>query len=308
MPTRYCRSRITTKKFTKFFFLKYPFSTCQRMFKSGYRQIMHVHDFPQIWLCTSGKHLHEINGKSFICHRGDILIIPPGVSHSFEMNYGPSKLYCIEMSPEIFANSNNDLNTMCHLFLAALYDNFSHHFHLSQASFFSALDICKKLSFANCEKDVFKSLDKLFSLPEFELKIDKSVAKILINEKIEPILRILTYINNNFSQKITIDEILKLSTLCRTHFFKYFKALTGSSFSAYLQEIRLAYAFILIGNSNYPLNHIATLCGFSDAYYMTNCYKKYIGKSPHLERPAVREAFDMVKGQRNMEEKKWKTC
>ncbi len=297
---RYCRSRITTKKISKFFFLKYPFSTCHRTFQNGYMQVSHVHDFPQIWLCISGVHTHKIAAKTFLCRRGDILIIPPGVSHSFEMNSGVSKLYCIEMSPEIFINHTDDvLSTMSHLFLSSLSDDAPHILHLSQDSFSVAVDIAKKLSLANCEKTVFGNLNALFSLPEFKLNIKEEVAKSLINEKIMPILRILGYINNNFSQKITIDEMLKLSTLCRTHFFKYFKALTGSSFSAYLQEVRLAYAFILIGNSNYPLNHIATLCGFSDAYYMTNCYKKYIGTSPNLERSTVRQNFSEIHNRRN---------
>ena len=303
------KNKITSKKISKFFFLKYPFAVCRRTFAAGFNQKCHIHDFPQVWYCHSGAHIHFIGGKTNKCKKGSLLIIPPGVEHSFtfpEKNGGV--LTCLEMSSDIFLDAPVDtlINTLSNLFLPCFAKDLGYMPpQYSQLSILSQERFCEILAHLSAvshsavlddQTSIFCGLEEMFSLPETKLPPKLcDIALEICKTKLLPILESISFVNKNFQQKIVAEDLLHISALCRTHFFRYFKMLTGTSFSAYLQELRLAYAFILIGNSDYPLSHIAELCGFSDAAYMTKCYKKYLSSSPLRQRPLVREDFDEMR-------------
>lgn len=290
------RRSITTKKIAKFFFLNYPFSTCRRTYPKGFTLTSHVHDFPQIWLCLVGEYDYKIGSEIFHCKKGSFLVVPPGVYHSFTAEKSDIELLCIEMSADIFLDCNiSEIpNTVLNFLLCPWDENFNCLVNLSESSY---NEVMSRIDTLNNDKNaIFKTLEEIFSLPEFK-KGEPDTTYLL------PVLKALRYINKNFFEKIVISDVLKECALCRTHFLNYFKKFTGTTFSSYLQELRLAYAFVLIGNSDYPISQIATLCGFSDAGYLTNCYKKYVGNAPNSERSFAIKYFSERK-RAYMEDKK----
>ena len=304
MDDKHCRRSITTKKIAKFFFLSYPFSVCKRTITKGFTLNAHVHDFPQIWICISGEYDYKVGSEIFHCKKGSFIIVPPGTEHSYTVEKSEVNLCCIEMSADIFLDCDleNIPNTIVNFLLSPFAENFNHHVSLSSTSYSEILPLLEKLVLfdSNYDKSViFKTLEQIFSLSEF--KKEKPDTSLLV-----PILKALRYINSNFFEKIAISDLLKECAMCRTLFFKYFKKFTGTTFASYLQELRLSYAFVLIGNSDYPINRIATLCGFSDAGYLTNCYKKYVGNAPNFERSFAIQYFSERK-KSYLEGKKWKT-
>ena len=60
------------------------------------------------------------------------------------------------------------------------------------------------------------------------------------------IAQTLSYINENLSQPMTVDELAERAYLSKYHFMRLFKAQTGSTVHAYVRQRRLLYAAQLI--------------------------------------------------------------
>ncbi|MCF8253713.1 MAG: response regulator [Bacteroidia bacterium] len=83
-----------------------------------------------------------------------------------------------------------------------------------------------------------------------------------------------------------VNENLKLSQIAE-HFImgtsnlqKYVKKLTGKSVFEILFEQKLIKAQELLLQKTYPINEIASICGFKNTYYFTRKYKKHFGILP----------------------------
>ena len=86
--------------------------------------------------------------------------------------------------------------------------------------------------------------------------------------------------NINYSRHIPISELLSLSHMCQTDFFRRIKKVLSCTYSAYLQAVRVRHAAVLCTFSRYSLQYISDICGFGDLSYMTRQFKKHLGILP----------------------------
>lgn len=88
------------------------------------------------------------------------------------------------------------------------------------------------------------------------------------------------YIAENYSKKISLDEICRNLYLSTTYFSFIFKKETGQNYMEYLTGIRMEKAKELLGTTTKKVYEIAGDVGYSDYKYFTAQFKKYTGMSP----------------------------
>lgn len=89
----------------------------------------------------------------------------------------------------------------------------------------------------------------------------------------------IDYINENFANTITLDELGAICGISKYHFLRIFKQVTGYTPSTYINRVRTNYAKqLLFSGAN--VTEAATASGFSDVHYFSNCFKKYQGCRP----------------------------
>lgn len=96
------------------------------------------------------------------------------------------------------------------------------------------------------------------------------------SEKIAPAL---SYINENISRPISIDELADMCYLSRYHFMRIFKAQTGNTVHNYIVQKRLNLAARLIREGQ-QVSAAAAECGFSDYSAFHRAFTKTFGVSP----------------------------
>ena len=91
---------------------------------------------------------------------------------------------------------------------------------------------------------------------------------------------ILEYIENNYNNKITIDQLCLMAHISRFYFCRVFKSITGKSLGEYLNQIRISKAEVLLKNGDANISEAAMACGFNDINYFSRVFKKYKNHSP----------------------------
>ena len=88
------------------------------------------------------------------------------------------------------------------------------------------------------------------------------------------------YINENYQNEITVDELAKFAGYSRAHFSRQFKLATGMPIVEYINYIRCITARDLIIKGEKNIGEISAECGFKNSSYFTKTYKNIIGKLP----------------------------
>lgn len=140
----------------------------------------------------------------------------------------------------------------------------------------------------------------------FEIKIIESIYKIWITiyennitkfnaisksniKDIERIKKIISFINENYRKKITLDEIAGCINICKSECCRFFKKHMKESLFDYLLDYRIERSLILLKDSNYNITEIAYAVGFSNAAYYSKIFKRKMLCTPREYRKKIME-------------------
>jgi AraC-like DNA-binding protein len=104
--------------------------------------------------------------------------------------------------------------------------------------------------------------------------------------------RALAYVQEAFesdpSAAITLDDLAKSADVTPEHLCRLFSASTGRSPAETVRSARLDRAALLLARSNYSVQEIAMMCGFSSPFHFSRRFKEAYGQSPRALRESVR--------------------
>jgi len=89
----------------------------------------------------------------------------------------------------------------------------------------------------------------------------------------------LSYINENITAELSVDELARRSYLSRYHFMRQFKAQTGCTVHNYIRQKRLNLAARLI-REGMTASQAAAECGFTDYSAFHRAFSQTFGVSP----------------------------
>ncbi len=90
----------------------------------------------------------------------------------------------------------------------------------------------------------------------------------------------IKYINENFLEKTSIDELAFLFRTNRATFCKEFKAVTGKTLLGYIADKKIALAKERLLGTDKTVTHIADELKFDTVHYFAKFFKKHTGLTP----------------------------
>lgn len=87
-------------------------------------------------------------------------------------------------------------------------------------------------------------------------------------------------IHQNYAEVYGVEELATQLAVSKSHLVRIFSAAVGTSPGRYLNSVRIDAAKRLLLLREFPLEIIATLCGFSGANYLCKAFKKTTGVTP----------------------------
>ncbi|WP_105614748.1 AraC family transcriptional regulator [Vallitalea okinawensis] len=90
----------------------------------------------------------------------------------------------------------------------------------------------------------------------------------------------IQYIHQNFSRKLTIDEVAQYVGISRKYLYQLFSTHLNISPQKYLIVYRLNHACNLLEKTSLTITEVADSVGYSDGYLFSRMFKKYMNLSP----------------------------
>ncbi len=92
--------------------------------------------------------------------------------------------------------------------------------------------------------------------------------------------KVINYIQLNYNNKITLDDLTKIAYLSKYYFLRIFKMHTGISPYEYLMNYRINKAKELLISTNFSVGEICESVGFPDYDNFIRAFKKIVGVTP----------------------------
>ncbi len=90
----------------------------------------------------------------------------------------------------------------------------------------------------------------------------------------QAITQAIAYLEENYSQKCTLEELAQSANFSPIYFHKLFKSIIGQSPAEYLLQFRITKAQELLAATDLPLCDIALQCGFTSQSYFNYVFRR----------------------------------
>ncbi len=222
---------------------------------------------------SKGKGTFKVNNKTFNLKQGDMFIILKGMNVEYMASMDdPWEYYWIGFSG---SNSSEYLNR------TSIIDSYAVTCTEDSKIPNIILNMCEiSKNYNPSSSDDIVLLRELYSLlytfikefpKEFEYK-DKELHT-YIQEAIN-------FINSNYMNSITINEVANHVNLSRSYLYKMFIKNLKVSPQKYLINLRMYKATLLLKNTKLPIGEVANKVGYSDSLLFSKTFSKYFSMSP----------------------------
>lgn len=241
----------------------------------------HMHTAVEMICVNYGKLSCCIDNQDIIISPGNVLFINSEVAHRLYTTKWVSFTYI-----QVTLNANRETGSFIYDF-AARADNKKYFIAQKDSALFRLFsDMRREMEekYEYFEEYIKADIIKLSAFLHRYKIINPPEEKTIL--KIERILPVIKYIENNYNEEVTLEALGKLIGCDKFSLCRKFKAATNGTVIEYLNYVRLKNAEIFLLYSDKNISEIAFLCGFSSIQYFNKVFKKYMGCSPGKLRAA----------------------
>ena len=96
----------------------------------------------------------------------------------------------------------------------------------------------------------------------------------------DPIRHSVIYLNEHYTENVTVDELAKIAHYSPAQFRRLFHSLTQMSPASYIVNVRINAAKTLLGTTDRRISDIASDVGFFDHSHFIRTFKRLVGVTP----------------------------
>ncbi len=250
----------------------------------------HWHDYLQIWYTVSGEYDHTINGVTIPQKPGSAMLIFPYMMHRIDAsktNLTQARVFQISIKKGELEKQHIPYLTQS--YKSGLFDSFylNPHVVLTGKVKDMADMLCEDM-LSEYNNHLAMHVNKMIAYIARFLELCTNTSEriaskreiITTKSKNECIDNSLTYLHENISSKITIDDLSNIAMMSRRTFTSNFNFTIGRTCSSYTTLVRMSNAMQMLKQTRKSVSEIAEECGFFDSsHFAMKCNEMY-GESP----------------------------
>ena len=262
--------------------------------------LCHWHHEIEITYILSGSMHYQINGTVFHLKTNDALFGNSNTLHSGTMyNDMDCSYISITFDPKIIFGFENSLiytkycePLLTNSFLPYILFDHSQEWHSQIIQHINTLIRLDETKDNLYEYKIHLELQALWlNIIEHESEHVK-VTQTIDKRNLERMKQILSYINNNYSQKISLDDVAKEISLCKSECCRLFKTSMKESLFSYLLHYRIEKSLPYLIKGDQTITEIAECVGFDDPNYYAKIFRRFQGCSPHNYRKMHQGSYE----------------
>lgn len=247
----------------------------------------HSHTCFEITVVDFGSGVYTTNNKSYNMSPGDIFVFSSNEYHCItEVGDKGLKLTNMHFEPRYLWGNYTDSFSEANIdFCFGHSDAFENKIPSKRAKIIYSYveEIKKELNSKESEYQLqVKSLLNLL-LINLVRNFNYSDQEISVNSlQFKSIQHILNYIDEHFTEKLSLDELAEKAGMSPNYFSSFFKKISGISLWDYISNKRINMAVQLLRENGLGKNilEIATLCGFNNTTHFNKMFKRITGMTP----------------------------
>ena len=104
--------------------------------------------------------------------------------------------------------------------------------------------------------------------------------KVTKDDYIQSIYKVILYIEKNYNQTLTLEELSKVASFSKYHFHRIFKSITGETIGEYIRRVRLQNSTHKLSTSKLNITQIALDIGYETNASFSKAFKERFGITP----------------------------
>ncbi len=248
----------------------------------NYRATCHWHTDLEFIYVYAGKMDYSVNGTIICLSAGEGIFVNSRCLHyGFSNEHNECSFLCILLHPDLLSSNsyftatvlspflNNKNLPYIHLLPSVLWQNqilkfiYNMEFILNKQN--EALEIIQ--SFTNILHVIITNMGSLNHISQNQS--DLHTLTIMVG-----------YIQQHFAEKITVTDLTRIGSCCKTKCNTLFSDYMNTSPISYIINYRLEKSIDLLLNTSHTVTEIAYLCGFGSVSYYCETFLKQYGVSP----------------------------
>ena len=246
---------------------------------------MHIHDEVEFLRVEGGEFLCHAGGTDFTAQTGDIIYIASRVPHATEtLQYGTNTTL-IQFAVENYTNNSNITGSKSLYRFISNSEKPAYVFRLDSDEnrlMSSYIDkICEEISNKNTgyEHFITAGIHSMIGLL-YRRRILQNTESFFNNKYIDKIMPALKFIDTHYNEQITLEALSATSNMNPSYFCRVFKKATNSTFTEYLNFVRVIKSERLLTSNSGSVSDIALDVGFSSVSYFNRIFKRFKSLSP----------------------------
>lgn len=264
---------------------QFPFNFFNSRKNKKTNEFLHYHDCLEINFVVNGSGVNLIDNSSYVMKKGDLFIIN-NLSHHMAISNKNLEMKIITFNPDlIFINDIKNYDYLKPFYIKdVVYKNKI--FLLDEEK-----EIVEKL-FQRIEKEwnskqigcqlfIRAQLMELLAIIYRNLKSNEESGAVLKEQlNYEKIRNSVEYLNQNYKEDISLEDLASMSNMSRNYFCTFFKQVMKMTTIEYIDLIRINKATLLLKTTSKSILEIAGESGYNNLSSFNVAFKKIIKESP----------------------------
>jgi len=256
---------------------------------------LHRHEYMQVNYVYRGSGKHFINNFDFDIIKGDIFVIPPYVPHRIQSCTDTDiGIYEFEFEPgfinQSFISIENAEPFLDFAYIEPFLVSETHikpRLNLTGKTQLDVEDIVNEALQEYKEKEsgymllVKSLLLKLLVMVgrEFTKKLNDSEQPLFGHQR-NAIMGAVKYINENYMEELSADEVARQFMLSPSYFRYLFKSITSKTFTEHIHNIRISKAMEMLKTTDMRVLDISCEIGFNNVNHFNKVFRQQTGVTP----------------------------
>ena len=236
---------------------------------------LHKHDdAAELILIREGCGIHIINGEKHYTEKGDLIIINRGVLHD-ESSFGKENMSIYSCALTDLKLPNLERNQIIPSTMSSV---------VKSGDYYSELSMIFELIYkGTAEGRNYAAEEATHLLAVLIITVQRLIEDIessVMSKQNETIKQIKQYIDENYAEEISINEIAEKFYINVSALTRNFKTMYGYAPIQYLNRRRIGEAQTLLIDTDKSITDIAFEVGYNDRSYFHKVFVKVMGMSP----------------------------